>query len=194
MSTRDRILASAEALFRTRGFNAFSYYDLAEALHVQAPAIHYHFRTKDDLAVAILEQERSRFAAFAQDTVDVDPVLRLKRFVASFAPHAEAHQICLVGASGGDYHTFGAKVHTTIKAMADDIISWLTSTLRDGRRSGAFVFTGQPATRAMMVAATLAASLHLARIMGVDAHRRIARQLIADLTTTSTTTTQDHHA
>lgn len=194
MSTRDRILASAEELFRTRGFNAFSYYDLAEALQVQAPAIHYHFRTKDDLAVAILEMERSRFADFVRESVDADPMLRLKRFVASFAPHAEAHHICLVGASGGDYYTFGTKVQAAIMAMADDIITWLTQTLRDGRRSGVFAFSGQPATRAKMIAATLAASLHLARILGVETHRRIARQLLVDLTSTSTITTRDHHA
>lgn len=186
MQTRDRILEMGEELFRTRGFNAFSYYDLAEALCVRPPAIHYHFRTKDDLAIAILERERARFASFVAEMHAIDdPVVALKQFAASFAAHAQAHHICLIGASGSDYHTFGEAVHVHVRGMAEEILTWLTATLREGRRRGVVVFAGSAPTRAMMLAATLAASLHLARILGPEAHQRIARQLMLDLTTTT---------
>ena len=42
-STRERILDSAQALAQARGFNAFSYADIATELGVKKASIHYHF-------------------------------------------------------------------------------------------------------------------------------------------------------
>lgn len=186
MSTRDSILTLGEALFRTRGFNAFSYYDLAEALKVRPAAIHYHFPTKEDLAVAIIERERAAFRAFV-DRVDAQKDVRgrLLAFARTFAPRAETREICLVGAAGGDYNSFGERVQTEVQAMANDILVWLEAVLAEGRRNGALSFAGTPRTRAMMIVATLAASLHLSRIVDASAYKRIATQLIHDLTTSS---------
>ena len=44
--TSARILDIAERLVQTRGFNAFSYADIAAALHVTKATLHYHFPTK----------------------------------------------------------------------------------------------------------------------------------------------------
>ncbi len=186
MSTKDAILRLGEDLFRSRGFNAFSYYDLAEALKVRPAAIHYHFPTKEDLAIAIIERERAAFRSFAERVDAREDVRgRLTAFVQTFAPHAEAHEICLVGAAGGDYYSFGDRVRTHVMGMADDILRWLERTLKEGRDHGVLHFGGSPSTRALMVVSTLAASLHLSRIVDPAVHRRVVRQLLSDLTTPS---------
>ncbi|CAN5478454.1 TetR/AcrR family transcriptional regulator [soil metagenome] len=184
MSTRDLILQLGQELFRTKGFNAFSYYDLAEALKVRPAAIHYHFPTKDDLARAIIEQERETFQAFTEKTDRLtDYRLRMRRFIQSFAGHAEAHQLCLVGASGADFASFGRAVHEQIRRMATEIITWLERTLQEGRAAGTFVFQGSAHTRALLVVTNMAASLHLARILGTQEFKRLSQQLLTDLTT-----------
>lgn len=183
MATRDLILDLGQELFRTKGFNAFSYYDLADALKVRPAAIHYHFPTKDDLACAIIEQERKVFLAFTEKADRlVDHRLRLRRFMQTFTEHAEAHQLCLLGAAGADYASFGNAVHRQIRLMTTDIITWLEYTLQEGRAAGKFSFNGSAHTRALLVATNMAASLHVARILGPQEIKRLSQQLLSDLT------------
>ncbi len=55
--TRETIIALADQLIRTKGFNAFSYADISAPLDIKNAAIHYHFPNKADLGIAVIEQE-----------------------------------------------------------------------------------------------------------------------------------------
>ena len=61
LSTRDRILDSAQALAQTRGFNAFSYADIAGELGIRKASIHHHFPSKFDLEAELLSRYRLSF-------------------------------------------------------------------------------------------------------------------------------------
>lgn len=52
--TASQILDVAERLVQSRGFNAFSYADVAAELHVSKAALHYHFAGKAELGEALL--------------------------------------------------------------------------------------------------------------------------------------------
>lgn len=54
-----RIIARAKELFMTRGYRAVSTRDIAEAAGVTQPALYHHFRGKEALYVAVLEDELS---------------------------------------------------------------------------------------------------------------------------------------
>ena len=56
--TRMEIIDLAERLVRVRGYNGFSYRDLAEQIGIKTASIHYHFPTKADLGEAMVENER----------------------------------------------------------------------------------------------------------------------------------------
>jgi TetR/AcrR family transcriptional regulator, transcriptional repressor for nem operon len=56
MDTKSAILDSAEAAARARGYDGFSYADLAEAVGIRKASIHHHFPTKADLALALIER------------------------------------------------------------------------------------------------------------------------------------------
>ena len=57
--TRARILDAAEQLVQTRGFNGFSYADVATELGVTKASLHYHFPGKAELGEALI----ARYAA-----------------------------------------------------------------------------------------------------------------------------------
>ena len=57
--TRSRILDVAEDLLQDRGFNGFSYKDVAGALGIRNAAVHYHFPAKADLGVELVERART---------------------------------------------------------------------------------------------------------------------------------------
>ena len=50
---REAILAAAEELFATRGFNAVSVRDIAQAAGANPGSVTYHFKTKDGLLLEI---------------------------------------------------------------------------------------------------------------------------------------------
>ncbi len=50
----------AHQLLADRGFSAFSYADIAEAVQIRKASIHHHFPTKAALVVAVLERHRKK--------------------------------------------------------------------------------------------------------------------------------------
>ena len=59
--TASRILDVAEGLVQVRGFNAFSYADIAKALGIQKASLHHHYATKAELGVALVTRYRRTF-------------------------------------------------------------------------------------------------------------------------------------
>jgi len=193
MTTRDEILRLGEELMRMQGFNAFSYYHIADALKVRPAAVHYHFPTKDALALSVINHSREISDAFAEDlALESSPQKRLKKFVQLFSDNAEAGKICLVGATGADFYSFSEDTRAAVKLLVSEIIAWLTVLLQEGRESGDFAFDGTPRTRALLIATNLAASLHMARILGKQEFGRIADQLIKDICISKRSTTKSN--
>ena len=54
--TSQQILDIAQRLVQTRGFNAFSYADIASELKVSKASLHYHFASKAELGVKLIER------------------------------------------------------------------------------------------------------------------------------------------
>ncbi|HEX4222968.1 MAG TPA: helix-turn-helix domain-containing protein, partial [Pseudonocardiaceae bacterium] len=55
-SSRERILAAAEELFAESGFDATPTSRIAERANVPKGLVHYYFRRKPDLLVALIER------------------------------------------------------------------------------------------------------------------------------------------
>src|SRR5580704_17748765 len=58
-----RILDVAEQLAQTRGFNGFSYADIAARLAVTKASLHYHFPSKTELGTALIGRYHRNFVA-----------------------------------------------------------------------------------------------------------------------------------
>ena len=67
--TAIRILDVAERLVQVRGFNGFSYANIAAELQITKAALHYHFASKAELGEALIERYSTRFA---EALVDVE--------------------------------------------------------------------------------------------------------------------------
>src|SRR5207302_9005414 len=71
MDTAQRILDVAERLVQTRGFNSFSYADIAAELGITKASLHYHFQGKAELGQALITRYAERFS-LALDEIDQD--------------------------------------------------------------------------------------------------------------------------
>ena len=76
--TATRILDVAERLAQVRGFNGFSYADIAAEVGITKAALHYHFASKADLGEALISRygDQVDFAAWIAG-MDVDQIIDL---------------------------------------------------------------------------------------------------------------------
>ncbi|MCQ8279559.1 TetR/AcrR family transcriptional regulator [Acetobacteraceae bacterium KSS8] len=61
--TAAKLMGGAADLIARNGYSGFSYADLAERFGLRKASIHYHFPSKTDLVVAVVEQGRARIAS-----------------------------------------------------------------------------------------------------------------------------------
>src|ERR1700675_1390209 len=86
-STRSRILDIGERLVQVRGFNGFSYADVAGELRVTKASLHYHFRGKGELGEALIARYSERFgeAMAAIDARTADAPAKLDAYAGLYA-------------------------------------------------------------------------------------------------------------
>ncbi len=84
--TPQRILDIAEKLVQTRGFNGFSYADIAGPLRITKASLHYHFPAKAQLGKRLIERyERNFVAALATiDRTGAGSRQKLRRYAAIY--------------------------------------------------------------------------------------------------------------
>src|SRR6202050_5213821 len=77
------ILDVAEQLAQTRGYNGFSYADIASQLGVTKASLHYHFPSKAELGRALIDRYQTNFggALRAIDSGIKKPTEKLDRYI-----------------------------------------------------------------------------------------------------------------
>jgi TetR/AcrR family transcriptional repressor of nem operon len=99
-ASRDQILNKAFVLFRTRGYQATSMTDVAEACGIQKGSLYYQFESKDDLLRCVLR----RVNGFAEEKIfalakgDAPAAERLEHMCRRIArDYARGEGGCIVG-------------------------------------------------------------------------------------------------
>ena len=166
-STAAQILDVAERLVQERGFNGFSYADIASELGVTKAALHYHFASKADLGDALIARYAERFfAALASVDDDTDAVHKLRAYAKLYADVFRNDRMCLCGMLAADYATLPDPMRTRVVTFFDDNEVWLTKVLEEGREKGTIRFEGS----ARPVARTLIGGLEGAMLVARPYH------------------------
>ena len=182
--TSQRVLDVAERLVQTRGFNGFSYADIAAALGITKASLHYHFPTKAELGRRLIERYESRFheALAAIDRSGADAREKLRRYATIYVDVLRANRMCLCGMLASDYATLAKPVKDGVKHFFDSNEEWLTRVLEAGRKAGTLRFEGPPAVVAQSLVGSLEGAMMLARSYGeVARFEAVAERLIAEL-------------
>ncbi len=182
--TSQRILDVAERLVQTRGFNGFSYADVAAELHVTKASLHYHFATKADLGTELIARYHETFQG-ALDAIaaeEPDARRRLRRYADLYASVLRKDRMCLCGMLASELSTLPRPMKDAVNRFFDANELWLASVLEAGRRSRALRFRGPAEEVARTLVASLEGAMLVARSYG-DASRfevaadRLLRQL-----------------
>lgn len=179
--TRRHIVTIADSEIRQKGFNAFRFSDIAEAMAIRNAAIHYYFPSKASLGEAVIDDELRRIEAEELASQGLSGEATLKRLVRLFAEHGQAGEVCLNGGLVGEFHTFTAPMREKIAKMQAGILRWMTGTLEMGRAEGTIRFDGAAADRALLLMGTLMAALLLARVHGPAIFAQSVNRMLADI-------------
>lgn len=179
--TKEKIVSLADKLIREKGFNAFSYKDISEPLQVKNAAVHYHFPSKMDLGIEVVEQELRLLSLNAEKWKKLPEDEQLQKFFGVFRKHCNNGNVCLMGSLAPDYETLPPAMREKVHEMASVIVEWMTNCLEQGRKHKRIHFKGSAGDRALLVISNLQSSLLLSRVLGPSAFTRISRQLLEDL-------------
>lgn len=179
--TKDSIIALADQLIKTKGFNAFSYKDISDPLEIKNAAIHYHFPAKADLGVAVIAHEIAQFLQKQEKWAALPEDKQLKLLFDTFNKKNREGFICLMGSLSPDYATLPAPMQEKLQEMCGKIIEWASCCLENGRNKKLFHFEGNAYDRALLVISNLLSSLLLSRVMGSKVFLRMTSQLMKDL-------------
>ncbi len=182
MSTRSEIIKIADELIREKGFNAFSFYDISKALGIKNASVHYHFPTKNDLGIAVVNEYLAKLEEMMADSADKEPTERINVYLSIYTSTKAEGRICLVGSLASDLQTVDPELKVYLKQLVDKILNWVTDILADGQARGVFAFSVVPRTKALMIITNMLASLQLTRLTDEQDFETIKQTIIKDIT------------
>ncbi|WP_458215307.1 TetR/AcrR family transcriptional regulator [Paracidovorax citrulli] len=186
-TVRDQLLEQALDLICMRGFNGFSYRDLAERVGVKTSSIHYYFPTKEDLALAAVQEYAARVARHIET---IDPGLPLRaqaeRYLEPWRDGLKAERVCVAGMLACEALCLPESVHTELQSFQGMNESWLTALLRRAQAAKAKGTgnadtpgsTGSPEALAQILFAALQNGQVSARLFGSPERLEPAAQLL----------------
>jgi TetR/AcrR family transcriptional repressor of nem operon len=151
--TAARILDVAERLAQVRGFNGFSYADIAAELGITKAALHYHFASKADLGEALIGRYATRFseALAAIDAAAAAAPDKLQGYAGLYTDVLRERRMCLCGMLAAEYPTLPDPMRASVVTFFDQNEAWLQEILEQGRTDGSLHFTGPARDTARMI-------------------------------------------
>jgi TetR/AcrR family transcriptional regulator, transcriptional repressor for nem operon len=181
------IAACARSLIALRGYNGFSYADIAEAVGISKASVHHHFPTKAALACRVVADYRAEASAgLAALTAQVsDPAARLQAWIGFWQRCLRERTLpfCICAMLASEMPTLADEVGAQVRGHFDDLSTWLAATLAEGVGARRFKLHAAPATEALAFMAAIHGAMVSARAYDDPAvFTSISDSLLARLT------------
>ena len=136
------LLKAAEQLVRRRGYSAFSYADLSQAVGIRKASIHHHFPSKTDLGVALVDAYVERFRDTLQIIDGQEPTAygRLSRYGDIYVQSVHDGMICLCGMLASEINVLPDDVRRGVRAYFSEQLRWLMKVMSQGVTNGEVTF------------------------------------------------------
>lgn len=165
VDTAASVLDVAERLVQVRGFNGFSYADVAAELRLSKAALHYHFAGKAELGEALLRRYSQRFAA-ALEAIDAEPLDtpgKLGAYANLYLDVLRQDRMCLCGMIAAEYQTLPEPMQAIVVQFFLDNETWLCHVLEQGATEETIRITGTMQDAARSIVASLEGAMLIAR-------------------------------
>lgn len=168
--TANRIVETAKALISDRGYSAFSYADIAEAVEIRKASIHHHFPTKASLVVAVLRAHRKRMLeGTGLLTREIgDPLARLSAYVQHWEGciRDQNQPFCIAALLAAEMPSLPEEVRFEVRQHFVALSLWMRETLEEGLRRGTLRLQASAEEEAQVLMATVHGAMLSARALG----------------------------
>jgi len=185
----EEILTVAESLTQTKGYNAFSYRDIAERVGIKTSSIHYHFPSKADLGKAVVKKHLESLAEALRPLLDdkkLSSRKKLELFIDGIVAktYLDHKKMCLGGMLASDVLTLPEAIQKEVQQFFIRIEGWLKQLLAEAVERKEFKLEKKELqTEASFILSLFEGSLLLARLFQDEGYLTAARrQIMARLT------------
>lgn len=165
--TAEKLIAETAGLIVDRGYNGFSYADLAERFGIRKASIHHHFPSKADLVVAVVERGRAGIQAQIA-LLDDDPATAMDRLLA-YTGYWErcildqTSPFCLAGVLAAELPALPEEIGVVVRGHFGDLRRWVEGVLTRGAAEGSMTLEESPAVEAEIFVASVYGAMLAAR-------------------------------
>jgi TetR/AcrR family transcriptional repressor of nem operon len=170
-STRDAIIDAASRLILVKGYSATSIDDVLRDSTVGKGTFYYYFKSKEDLAYAILDRVVRGFVDRTLEPCFSDPGLSRLSQIRCFLDHlvsAQRDSACVGGCMMGNLASELSDVHEGFRARLAEVFGhWrtrLTTALVEGQERGEVTVRCSPAIVAQFLVASLEGAILMTKL------------------------------
>lgn len=165
------ILRVARRIMMERGYNGFSFRDVAAEVGIKSASIHYHFPTKAELAEAAARDYREWCTGALAELSAPDAPGLLSAYGNLFVVMLNGSgSVCLGGVLAADSTTLPALVKAEVDRFFQGHHEWLSAVLRTGQRHGEIRPDIDPDAFAEMFVSSVEGAMMVARATGKPEH------------------------
>ncbi len=153
--TKTAILDSAERAARSRGFDGFSYADLAADVGLRKASIHHHFATKAALSVALMHRYATTLqtACATIDATEPTGAARISAFIQRYRDALDGgRSLCLCVSFSMSRESLPSDVTVQLGRFREAMVDWLENAFALAKSDGTITLVNDPTKEA---AATL---------------------------------------
>ena len=150
---------------QTRGYNAFSYADIATALNVTKASLHYHFPSKAALGLSLIVRYESRFRRLLEiiQNSGQPAAQQIRSYMSIYAGVLADHRMCMCGMLAAEFETLPKPMQSALDHFFGMNETWLEAMLHQGLREECLRFDEDPKPLAQFIVATLEGAMMLGR-------------------------------
>ncbi|WP_341664497.1 TetR/AcrR family transcriptional regulator [Vibrio sp.] len=139
--TAAKIADIAESYIQSRGFNGFSFRDIQNELGIKTASIHYHFKTKQDLAKVVFERYLERYGAQLNniDQQQDSAAGKLSALAEVFVNVRDSNKLCLCGMYASDISSLAEEVTLPLNSFVEMNETWIARVVEQGVKDGDFI-------------------------------------------------------
>ena len=166
--TRDHILKTTRKIFVTKGFHNASISSVIEATGVKKGNLYYHFASKEDLGLAVLEDAKDEFFSFLTKALNGrSPVEKIINSCKAIFAEQEKNNFvggCLFGNTALEMTDSNPEFGSVIQEVFDQWTKTLETLLLDALASGTLNSKIPPQLLAKTVVAMVEGAIMMSRV------------------------------
>ncbi len=142
--TRTAILDAAQDMVQRQSISGVSFQELAKRTGIKKGSMYYHFESKDDLSIALLERAAAEMKDSFTRGEGKSPTQRLEYYLNIYRFHIiPSEKMCPGGSFAGEWGKLTDPVQAQVQRLINEQSQCLQQVLSAGIASGEFYNHGQ---------------------------------------------------